>query len=71
MDRRSEIGASLDLLRGLLLERSFQNLPSLVFHRPAIKRGADLELPFCRLFQVSNRNAGHAINDIIAINDCK
>jgi hypothetical protein len=66
-DRFDKIGAS----SGTLAERTPQNLPRFLLHGTSMHRRAHLELSLGRLFQISDGNACHAINDITAIINCK
>jgi hypothetical protein len=53
-----------------LAERTLQNLARFLLHGSAMHGRTDFELPLGGLFQLSDGNARHAINDIIAIIDC-
>lgn len=47
-----------------------QNFARLLLHGPAMLGGTDPQLALGALGQLTDGNAGHAINDITAINDC-
>jgi len=48
-----------------------QDFPCLLLHGPPILRGANTKLALGTFGKLTNGDAGHAINDITAINDCK
>ena len=69
-DRLCQICASLGLL-GSFPQRALQDLACLVLHGSAMDGRTHFELALGRFLEVSDSNACHAINDIIAIIDCK
>jgi hypothetical protein len=53
-----------------LCQFNLQNFPCLLFHGSTMLRRSDLQLALGALRQLTDGDAGHAINDITAINDC-
>ncbi len=55
---------------GILTQFTLQYLPRLLLHRSPMLRGADTELALGGFGKFTDSDAGHDINDSIAIIDC-
>ena len=69
MNRLGKFGTGLEPFRGLLLQRALQDFPHLLLHRAPIPRRAHFQVTLRAFVQLSDSNARHDCNDIIAIND--